>query len=97
MKKPSLVVIGNGMVGHHFVDQFIAAGGLDTYCVQVFGEESRAAYDRVHLSEYVDGRSEADLRMPGADDYAAHGVVFESDSAVQGLDLSAKTVTLQSG
>ena len=49
----TLIVIGNGMVGHHCVEQLIAAGALERYRIHVFGEEGQRAYDRVHLSEYL--------------------------------------------
>ena len=35
----TLIVVGNGMVGHHCVEQLIAAGALDRYRIHVFGEE----------------------------------------------------------
>ena len=47
----TLIVIGNGMVGHHCVEQLIAAGALERYRIHVFGEEGQRAYDRVHLME----------------------------------------------
>ena len=43
-----VVVVGNGMVGHRFVELAAAEPGPE---ITVFGEEPRAAYDRVHLSE----------------------------------------------
>ena len=29
MSKQQLLVIGNGMVGHHFIEQLVLAGGLE--------------------------------------------------------------------
>ncbi|MEM7378006.1 MAG: nitrite reductase large subunit NirB [Pseudomonadota bacterium] len=97
MKKPNLVVVGNGMVGHTFLERLLDAGGADTYTIDVFGEESRPAYDRVHLSEYVDGRSEAELRMPGADRYAERGIAFHPGEAISALDTESKSLTLADG
>lgn len=57
MKKPVLVVIGHGMVGHYFLEQLVARGLHQQYEIVVFGEERLPAYDRVHLSEYFAGRS----------------------------------------
>ncbi len=31
MNKQQLLVVGNGMVGHHFIEQLVNAGGLDTF------------------------------------------------------------------
>ena len=97
MTKPTLVVVGNGMVGHTFLERLIEAGGADTHNIVVYGEETRAAYDRVHLSEYVDGRSEADLRMPGADDYAANGITFHAGQQIVRVDPDANSLQLGNG
>ena len=45
-----LIVVGNGMVGHRFVDLMITEGPTDEYQITVLGEEPRPAYDRVGLS-----------------------------------------------
>ena len=42
-----IVVVGNGMVGHHFVDEMAKHEG---YEITVLSAEDRLAYDRVHLS-----------------------------------------------
>ncbi len=49
MSKQRVIIVGNGMVGHHFVDQLVQSNvGAD---ITVIGGETRPAYDRVHLSE----------------------------------------------
>ncbi len=58
---PALLVIGNGMVGHHCVEQLVQRGALQRYRIHVFGEEPVRAYDRVHLSEYFGGRDAESL------------------------------------
>ncbi len=55
-----IVVVGNGMVGHRFVELAATMPGL---VVTVFGEEPRAAYDRVHLSDYFAGAGVEDLAL----------------------------------
>ncbi len=55
-----VVVVGNGMVGHRFVELAAAIPGV---AITVFGEEPRRAYDRVHLSEYFAGSSADDLAL----------------------------------
>ena len=69
MSKKTLIVIGNGMVGHHFLEQFVASSGAAEYEIIVFGEEKQLAYDRVHLSEYFAGSTHADLAMGTTDWY----------------------------
>lgn len=45
-----IVVVGNGMVGHKFLEALRArTQGFD---LTVITEEPRLAYDRVHLSEF---------------------------------------------
>ena len=57
----NVVVIGNGMVGHHYVEQLAASPIVAR--ITVIGGETRPAYDRVHLSEYFAGRSPEDLAL----------------------------------
>ena len=54
--KQTLIIVGNGMVGHHFAEQLVESGALAGFDVTIFGEERHRAYDRVHLSEYFSGR-----------------------------------------
>ena len=56
-----VVVVGNGMVGHHYVET-LATSDIDAH-ITVIGGESRPAYDRVHLSEVFDGKEPSDLAM----------------------------------
>ncbi len=56
-----VLVVGNGMVGQRFVERLVQADTDGAIGVTVVGEESRPAYDRVALSSWFEGRSEADL------------------------------------
>ena len=60
--KPEIVVIGNGMVGHRFLES-LAQNETAEFNLTVFCEEPRVAYDRVHLSEFFTGRSVEELSM----------------------------------
>jgi len=62
-KKQTLVVIGNGMVGHNFLENLVASDIKDTYDIVTFCEEDRPAYDRVHLTEFFSGKTAEDLSM----------------------------------
>ncbi|RZM00786.1 MAG: hypothetical protein EOP73_15260, partial [Variovorax sp.] len=57
-----IAVIGHGMVGHKFLEQLHDLGVPDVQ-VTILCEEPRAAYDRVHLSEFFAGKSAEDLTM----------------------------------
>jgi nitrite reductase (NADH) large subunit len=88
--KPVVVVIGNGMVGHKFCEKLIArASGFQ---IVIFGEEPRPAYDRVHLSEYFNGRSASDLSLSMAGWFGDEDVVLHLGDPVQEIDRSARTV-----
>ena len=52
-----IIVVGNGMVGHHFIDQFIQQDKMAEVQITTFSEESRLAYDRVQLSAYFSGKT----------------------------------------
>lgn len=95
--KPHLIVVGNGMVGHHFVEHLIAQGGHSAYQITVFGEEPRLAYDRVHLSEYFDGKSADDLAMTDGVLYDENSVKYRTKAKVVKLNKAQQSVTLESG
>ena len=83
MKKEKLVLVGNGMVGHKFIECLMESEAKDRYEVVTFCEEPRLAYDRVHLSEYFSGKSAADLSLVEEGFYERHGVtVYLNDKAV---------------
>ncbi|MBD3640467.1 MAG: nitrite reductase large subunit [Marinobacter sp.] len=97
MSKKTLIVIGNGMVGHHFLEQFAASPAATEYDVLVFGEEKQLAYDRVHLSEYFSGSTHADLAMGTADWYTDHHITLKLGEPVLTIDRDGKTVTTPAG
>ncbi|MGE8328262.1 nitrite reductase large subunit NirB [Pseudomonas urmiensis] len=81
-----LVIVGNGMVGHHCVEQLVERGALARFEVRVFGEEHQRAYDRVHLSEYFAGSDAETLAMCPSDFYRGHGVHLHLGEAVVDID-----------
>jgi nitrite reductase (NADH) large subunit len=97
MSNKTLIVIGNGMVGHHFLEQFVATPAAEDYNVIVFGEEKQLAYDRVHLSEYFSGSTHADLAMGTADWYSDNDIDLHLHEQVTGIDREARTVTTPKG
>ncbi|REG84164.1 nitrite reductase large subunit NirB [Marinomonas pollencensis] len=95
--KSHLVVVGNGMVGHHFVEQLIAQKGHEAYQITVFGEEPHLAYDRVHLSEYFTGKEAADLAMTDGTLYDQHGVRYFTNQQVIEINREDKILRLKGG
>ncbi|WP_444887116.1 nitrite reductase large subunit NirB [Microbulbifer sp. JMSA008] len=96
-KKQKLVVIGNGMVGHHFLEQLAEKNESIGFTVTVFCAENRPAYDRVHLSEYFAGCSAEDLAMGDIEQYRQWGFELELNNPVASIDREKQTVTTQTG
>lgn len=63
MSKEKIVVIGNGMVGHKFLEAFSEKDSREQFEITTFCEEPRVAYDRVQLSSYFSGSTAADLSL----------------------------------
>ncbi|MDO7912507.1 nitrite reductase large subunit NirB [Pseudomonas sp. 22-AL-CL-001] len=93
----NLVVIGNGMVGHHCVEQLVQAGALSRYRIHVFSEEPLRAYDRVHLSEYFGGRDAESLALGDAAFYQQAGVILHLGVPVLEIDRVRQEVITAQG
>ncbi|GEN25100.1 nitrite reductase large subunit [Halomonas cupida] len=90
--RPTLIVIGNGMVGHHLVEQLVEREAHQQYRILVFGEERHLAYDRVHLSEYFSGRDAESLSLSTRSYYAEHDIELHLHEAVTAIDRSTREV-----
>ncbi|WP_407731166.1 nitrite reductase large subunit NirB [Pseudocitrobacter faecalis] len=86
MSKPTLAVVGHGMVGHHFLQQCVQQNLHEHYQIVVFGAERYAAYDRVHLSEYFSGRDAASLSLVEDDFFTTNGIELRLSQAVAAID-----------
>lgn len=93
MSKERVVVVGNGMVGHHFIDQ-LTNNHSDRYQVVTFAEEKQLAYDRVMLTSYFSGN---DLALTTPQAYDDKGVEYHVNQKVTGINREKKTVTTASG
>ena len=90
-----LVIVGNGMVGHHLVEQMLEANS--NFHITVIGAEPRPAYDRVHLSEVFAGREPHELALTTREFYKEHGVSAHFGDAVASIDRDKKVVTTEGG
>ncbi|HJQ46242.1 MAG TPA: nitrite reductase large subunit NirB [Amycolatopsis sp.] len=93
----TLVVVGNGMVGHRLVEAVRAEDTESTWRVVVLAEEPRPAYDRVALTSYVDGWDAKALALSGSDYAGDPAVELRLNDPVKEIDRSAKTVVTASG
>ncbi len=97
MSKQKIVIIGNGMVGHNFIEKLVASEGYANFEVHTFCEEPRVAYDRVYLSSYFSGKTAEDLSLVKPGFYEANGVkIYMNDKAID-IDLEAKIVKSEAG
>ncbi|MEO0869179.1 MAG: nitrite reductase large subunit NirB, partial [Cyanobacteria bacterium J06642_11] len=82
--KQTLIVVGNGMVGHRLLELMVAKGALDHWNLITFCEEPRVAYDRVHLSEYFVDKTAADLTLVTPGFYQDNGIqIYVGDRIVE--------------
>ncbi len=95
--KNNLVVIGNGMVGHKFLELMVEKETHQNWNIIVFGEEPRVAYDRVNLSGYFSGKTAADLTMVEPGFYQANSIKIHLSDKVTEIDRDKQTVTSASG
>ena len=96
MSKQRIIVVGNGMVGHKFIDNIIN-DKHSNYEVITFSEESRLAYDRVQLSYFFSGKSADDLALTDESYYQENGINFVLNDKVVNLDVDNKQVITASG
>jgi len=93
-----VVVVGNGMVGHHFVEQITELQSESSQVnVTVLSAENRLAYDRVHLSEYFAGKSAEDLALTDEATYQNWQVDFKTNAKVIDIDRKAQKITTEAG
>ncbi|WP_033215878.1 nitrite reductase large subunit NirB [Kitasatospora phosalacinea] len=95
--KPTLLLVGYGMVGHRFLEALAEAGAAARYRVVVLAEEPRPAYDRVGLTSYFSGRSADDLLLAEEGFTDRHGFEVHLSSPAVSLDPAARTVTTAAG
>ena len=98
MAKRRLVVVGNGMVGHRFLELLLDSGRAGDWSITTFGEEPRPAYDRVNLTSFLGGKT-AERPFPGRARPLRGRRHRRSTSATgsRRIDRASKQVTLASG
>ncbi|SDH63619.1 assimilatory nitrite reductase (NAD(P)H) large subunit precursor [Vibrio xiamenensis] len=97
MSKLKLVVIGNGMVGHRFLEDLVDKANSADFDITVFCAEPRVAYDRVHLSSYFSHHTADELSLVKEGFFAKYGIqVLIGEKAIN-VDRNSKTVYSSSG
>ncbi|KKK67448.1 hypothetical protein LCGC14_2953970, partial [marine sediment metagenome] len=90
-----ILVIGNGMVGHHFVEQM---RGSDEHAqITVLCGEANLAYDRVYLSSVFNGKTAADLALTTHENYQKLNITVHTSQWVEHIDATQKQLTTADG
>jgi nitrite reductase (NADH) large subunit len=97
MSKKRIIVVGNGMVGHNFINTLATSDHASEFEIITFSEEPRLAYDRVQLSKYFSGATADDLAMTTPDEYDELGVTYIVSDKVVDIDADNKTIKTASG
>ncbi len=92
MSKQKIVVVGNGMVGHNFIEAIIESDARNHFEIITFSEEPRVAYDRVHLSSYFENNDADSLALTTEAFYQENGITVHLGDKVTAIDLHEKTV-----
>lgn len=95
MPKQNIVVVGNGMVGHHYIDQLLQSDA--DVSITVIGGEPRPAYDRVHLSEYFAGKTPEELALTTREYYEENMVTAHFGDFVGSINREQKQVITEAG
>lgn len=93
----TLVIIGNGMVSHRLCQRMVEYNAVDDKRVVVFGDEPRAAYDRVHLTDLLSGTPSTNLLLANEEWYAHNGIELFLDDPVVEIDRANGIVHSKSG
>jgi nitrite reductase (NADH) large subunit len=82
----TLVVAGNGMVGHKLLELLIERGATAEWDIVTFCEEDRPAYDRVGLSSFFSGTSAEELSLVTPGFFERSGIKIHVGDAVAKID-----------
>src|SRR5918993_930916 len=90
--KPKLVVIGNGMAGARLVEDVLAIDPT-LFDVTVFGDEPYGNYNRILLSNVLNGTQDAkEIFLNPLDWYESNGVTLHAGKRVTRIDRERKIV-----
>ncbi|MEV6941398.1 nitrite reductase large subunit NirB [Streptomyces sp. NPDC051172] len=95
--RPTIVLVGHGMVGQRFLEALAERGLTATHRVVVLCEEPRPAYDRVALTSYFSGKTPEELSMTDMEFINDQGIELYVGDPAQTVDREAKKVTAKSG
>jgi nitrite reductase (NADH) large subunit len=96
-ERKTVVVIGNGMVGHRFCERLIGYDSGRDFQIVTFCEEPRPAYDRVNLTKYFEKRDPAHLKLACEEWYAENGIILHVGDLATEIDRDRRVVVSKKG
>jgi len=93
----TVVVIGNGMVGHRFCERMVQFDYRRSWRIITFCEEPRPAYDRVNLSTYLESRQAEQLKLACPRWYAENGIALHVGDRALAIDRVNRVVHSSAG
>jgi nitrite reductase (NADH) large subunit len=97
VRRQTVVVIGNGMVGQRFCERLVEYDGERRFRIVTFCEEPRSAYDRVGLTTFFAHRDAEKLMLARREWYAEHGVELHVGDRASVLDRRSRRVRSDKG
>ncbi|GAA0346128.1 nitrite reductase large subunit NirB [Morganella psychrotolerans] len=97
MSNVKLAIIGNGMVGHRFIEELTDKAGSGHFDITVFCEEPRVAYDRVHLSSYFSHHTAEELSLVKPGFYEKHTITVLTGERVITINRQEKVLHTNTG
>ncbi|EGZ10423.1 hypothetical protein PHYSODRAFT_317690 [Phytophthora sojae] len=94
-KKEVVVVVGNGMVGHRFLERLRKYDTSKRYALVSIGEEPIQHYNRMLLTEYFEHLSIDKLKLAPPNWYAENEVDLLTNAQVLAIDTANKKVLCQ--
>ena len=93
-----LVVIGNGMAGARTVEEILARGGGDQFDITMFGEEPTGNYNRILLSNVLNGSyKEDEIFLNPLDWYRENNIRLLAGTRAAGILRRARLVFAEDG
>jgi nitrite reductase (NADH) large subunit len=95
--RKTVVVIGNGMVGHRFCERLLEHDVEQEWRIVTFCEEPRPAYDRVNLSKFFERKDPSALQLASEDWYSQNGIKLHVGDRAESVDRHRRIVVSQTG
>ncbi len=96
--KRNLVVIGNGMAGARTVEEILSRGGGDLFNITIFGDEPYGNYNRILLSNVLNGtQEESEIFLNPLAWYADNWITLHSGVRAESILRRAKCVLGEDG